>query len=185
MPGARARNLASILSLRATQADVGKTVSHISLWSALTGGDFLMGFPIHRESFPPDFVPVALVLEAQYRIPRSDLNLVQTAITDPNGMYHETFYMAERSMRGRLVGGFFIQFHDGAPGSVGTSNVIVGIGRVGVTADQLQVFRFASGDGSIPDHVDSVNNDPIGPDPGHDDHSDGPTHNDDFGEGAG
>ena len=200
MPGARARNMSTILSLRATQADVGRTVLHLSLWDAATGGNFLMSFLIHEDSFSdmPNQGVQPLILEAQYRIRHRDLNIVQTSISTLNDAnvpvnmkYHETPAMAERALKGRLAGPLFIQFHWGTPGPDGTNGVINGIGRVEISGSDFRIRQFISGDGSIPAHTDTGTVDGVwGPDPGHDDHGDGPSnqpgsHTDDFGSGAG
>lgn len=187
MPGASAVNVGNLDSARATAADVGKTVSHVSLWSALTLGDFLVWFPIHANSFGEHANAVQeLVAEAQYRIAHRDLRLTQAATQNLDAaqgtVYLETIKMAERAINGRINGDIFVQFHDGNPGSAGTANVIAGLGRVQV--DSFSVFPFSSADGSVPEHEDDGTvNEPIGPDPGHDDHGDGVTHNDEFGAG--
>ena len=116
---AQAENTAVVLFQAAPAASVGEDCTHVSLWSALTGGDFLQSQSISTNPSP-------LALGEQYEIAAGALVLDQAAPT--NG----TEDMAERAVRGRILGGVWVQAHTGAPGGNGTNNVLPGLARVAI-----------------------------------------------------
>ena len=120
-----ARNNAVVLSAEATSALVNEDATIITLWDASTGGNLLQEITISNN-------PDALVLNARYQIAANAI-----ALTQPVGT-GEQEEMAKRALRGRVAGGVWVQFHDGAPGTAGTANVIA-LARVQIQESQFTV----------------------------------------------
>lgn len=120
-----ARNNAVILSAEATSALVNEDATIITLWDASTSGNLLQEITISNN-------PDALVLNARYQIAANAIVLTQPVGTG------EKEEMAKRALRGRVKGGVWIQFHDGAPGTNGTGNVIA-LARVQIQESQFTV----------------------------------------------
>lgn len=87
---------------------IGQDGTYVSIWTALTGGDFLAGIQISNN-------PMALALGEVYYIAASGLAITQTAATN------ETEAMAQRALRGRLDGTLFYAIHTGDPGTTGAN----------------------------------------------------------------
>ena len=108
---ARAVNTNVVQSVAVPAGSVGSDCTHISLWDAETSGTFLWGTAITGNPSPLgsgegyEFAAGALVINQP----------VDTGGTEA---------MARRAVMGRVAGGVWVQYHSGAPGSAGTSNVI-------------------------------------------------------------
>ena len=114
---AQASNTNAVQSIAAPAGAVGSDCTHISLWTAESGGDFLGSKLISTD-------PDALALGERYELAAGALVISQPAGTN------ETAALAERAVRGRIAGGVWVQFHTGAPGNAGADNVIDELGRV-------------------------------------------------------
>ena len=114
-------NTNAVQSIAALTGAVGDDLTWLSLWSLESGGVFL-----HRQSISTD--PSALALGQRFNIAAAAMKLIQPTATG------ETEGMAERKIRGAILGGVWIQWHTGDPGSAGTSNVITELGRTNVLA---------------------------------------------------
>ena len=125
---AQATNTNAVLSIAAPAGAVGDDCTHISLWTAEVGGDFLRS---QATSTDPD----ALALGERYQIDAGALVIDQPAAAN------ETAAMAERAARGRIAGGVWVQFHTGAPGANGTDNVIDELGRVQIAQAAFTVTQ--------------------------------------------
>ena len=120
-----ARNNAIIQSAQAQAAQAGEDATIVTLWDAATSGNLLQQLTITGN-------PDALVVDARYRLAVGALVIEQKVATG------ETQEMAKRALRGRVSGGIWIQWHDGAPGTAGTSNVVA-LARTQVTQAQFSV----------------------------------------------
>ena len=116
---ATAKNTAAVESPGASGAAIGKDCTDISLWSARAGGDYLGAKAISTD-------PDALAAGEPLQIAAEALVLTQPAGAD------ETAKMAVRALNGRVSGGLWVQWHEGAPGAAGTDNVIPVLGRTQV-----------------------------------------------------
>ena len=122
---ATATNNAVITSAAAQSGQVGDDATFISLWSAVTGGDFL-----RREGI--DNNPAALALGQSFQFAIGELVFTDTE-DSANG---ETNDMAVRGIRGKFDGTVYIQWHSGDPGANGTANVI-GLARTALADSAL------------------------------------------------
>ena len=125
---AKAANTNIVLFKAAPQTAVGEDCTHVSLWTALTSGSFLQAMAISTN-------PSALSLGEQYEIAALALAIVQPAATG------ESAAGAERAVRGRILGGVFVQGHTGAPGASGTDNVLTDIPRVNIAQGAFTVTQ--------------------------------------------
>lgn len=123
---AQASTNAVIQSAVAQAAQVGDDATWVSAWSSSTGGTFLW-----REDITNN--PAALQLGDRYQIAVGGLTLTQPNAT--NG----TAADARRAVEGRVSGGFWLQWHDGDPGTAGTANVISGLARTQIQESQFTV----------------------------------------------
>ena len=108
---ARASNTNAVQSAVAAAGQVGNDCTHISVWSALTGGSLLWAGTINTN-------PDALALGGRFQIAAGALVFEYTKGTG------ETDAMELRGAAGKVRGGVWVQYHTGAPGTAGTSNVI-------------------------------------------------------------
>lgn len=123
---AQAANNTTITSIAAPQAAVGGDCTHVSLWTAETGGSFLQSVAITGN-------PDALALGDTYRLASGALVIEQPV--DTGG----TEAMARRAAAGRVLGGVWVQYHSGAPGTAGTANVITALGRTNISQSQFTI----------------------------------------------
>ena len=123
---AQAANTNIVLSIAAPAGAVGDDCTDISLWSAQNAGDFLGSQAISTD-------PDALALGERYEIVAGLL-----LIDQPLGA-GETEAMAQRKVNGAIAGGLWVQFHTGAPGNVGTDNVIDELDRVNIAEADFTV----------------------------------------------
>ena len=114
-----------INSAAAASGQVGQDCTHASLWDASTGGNLLWQGAISTN-------PDALQLGGGFSIAAGALLLIQNPGTG------ETQEMARRALRGKIAGGVYVQYHRGAPGAAGTSNIIA-IARTYATAGAFTV----------------------------------------------
>ena len=112
-------NTSAVQSEAAPAGAVGDDLMWVSLWDALTGGTFL-----HRQSISND--PDPLALGERFNIAAGVMKLIQPTGTG------ETEAMAERKIRGAILGGVWIQWHTGNPGTNGTTNIITELARTPV-----------------------------------------------------
>ena len=103
-----ARNSAEISWPGATGTAIGQDGTYVGLNSALSGGDFYAGIQISND-------PMPLALGEVYYIAASGLAITQTAATN------ETEAMAQRALRGRLLGTLYYSIHTGNPGTTGAN----------------------------------------------------------------
>lgn len=123
---AQAANNVAIQSAAASGGVIGKTASHLSLWTASTGGSLLRSAAIGGTP------PGALTSGQRLQIASGDLVITYNTATG------ETEASARRAAAGAVAGGVWVQWHEGAPGSNGTDNVIA-LDRVQVTQAQFTV----------------------------------------------
>ena len=113
---ATARSAASITTPGAPAGDVGDTPSHISMWSAQSGGTPL-GMDTLTKEGGGNFT--ALTLGQTLTFDAGDIELQQDPVDG------ETAAMAVRALQGKVsANGIWFQIHDGAPGSNQTANVL-------------------------------------------------------------
>ena len=116
---ATAKNTNIVRSVAAPAGAVGDDCTHVSLWDAAAAGNLLGTKAISTN-------PAPLALGEKYELAAEAL-----VLNAPTGA-DETAAMAERAVRGKIAGGVWVQFHDGAPGNAGTDNVIDDLGRVAI-----------------------------------------------------
>lgn len=123
---ATAKNTNTVLFSITTSALAGTDATHVSLWDAATGGNYL-----DQQSLGNN--PDALVLGERYEIKADKIIITQ------NKAANESDEMAIRAIRGRIKNGVYVQVHTGAPGANGTNNVISGIARVHIPENGFTV----------------------------------------------
>lgn len=100
----------NIESVGAPAGAVGQDITHVSIWSASTGGDLLAQGAITNN-------PDAFELGEKARILSGWVMFRQNSGTG------ETDELQERKLAGAIGTGVYVQWHTGAPGAAGTSNV--------------------------------------------------------------
>ena len=123
---ATATTTTTIQSVPTPAGAVGDDCSVITLWDAETNGELLQEITISTD-------PAPLVLNEIYEIAAGAI-----VLTQPVGV-GETEEMAKRGLRGRILGGVWIQYHTGAAGNDGTANVISELGRSQATQANFSV----------------------------------------------
>lgn len=124
---ATAKNTATQLWAAAASAQSGEDATHVSVWTAATGGTWLFNVAISNNPDP-------LEEGGRYRIAAEALVLTRSAGTG------ESEASAIRALRGILAGTTYWQLHTGNPGSAGTANVLTGIARLSLA---LSAFTIA------------------------------------------
>ena len=116
----------------ASGSAVGEDATHVTIWdaagsgSAPSGGNLLVG--AQAISNNPDM----LASGDKYRIASGWTIATLTA----SGLMTER--MARRMLTGAVTGDIWVQWHDGAPGTNGTSNVM-NVARTRIQASQITV----------------------------------------------
>ena len=123
---ATATTINTIQSVPTPLNAVGADCTIITLWDSETNGEFLQEITIFSN-------PAALVLNEIYEIAPGGIILTQGVGSG------ETEEMARRALRGRILGGLWIQFHTAAAGTNGTVNAISDLGRVQATQANFTV----------------------------------------------
>lgn len=114
---ATAKNTNAVFFALARPGQVGEDCTHLTLWTAENGGDYLQTVALSNNPDP-------LALDERFEIAAEALTINQDKAAS------ESNAQAIRAVRGRILGGVWAQAHNGAPGNLGTNNVIAGIGRV-------------------------------------------------------
>lgn len=115
------------LSGQAMAAQVGEDCTHVSLWDAAMDGNKLLDGAINTNPDP-------LVLGGRFEVGGDMSAFVITYLPAA----HETETWARRLLAGGVGTGFWVQFHDGAPGADGTANVIA-VSRAEVTSAEVTI----------------------------------------------
>ena len=139
MARVEASNSNELLSEAAQQGAVTEDCTHISLWD----GDRIErnGRPIGRflESNVITNNPDQLSLGERFRISIGGLVLTQPVAT--SGVLLSTLTMAERAIRGKILGGVWVQFHKGDPGPDGTAMQITDMARLAIPQDDWTITQ--------------------------------------------
>lgn len=109
---ATAKNTNELLSSVADSADVGTDITHLGLWDAQTGGNFIIGRAVTGD-------PDAIAVGEQFRI------LAETFVITLASDAHSSETMATRGLNGIISGTTYISFHTGDPGKTGANEIAV------------------------------------------------------------
>ena len=134
---ATAVNTAAVSSIAAPAAAVGSDITHVNLWDAETGGNWLQEAAISTN-------PSALALGERLELAAGALEFeVAEEVYDTSGTLIATLSpdMAERHVRGAIAGGVWIAWHTGLGGNNHTSNAVTSLGRTQNTEANFTVAQ--------------------------------------------
>ena len=125
---ATAKNTAAQLWAAVQAAQDGSDVTHLSVWDALTSGNWLFNITISND---PD--PIAT--GGRYRIAANGITITRAKGTG------ESDESAIRSLKGLLSGSTYWQLHTADPGTSGTTSPLTGVARLALADSD---FTFAA-----------------------------------------